>query len=140
MSQLCFSAPHRVPLWVYALDNSALRKDTLSTNDVIAFLLHVSTSYYFFKGMLLKRRTGCEKKKFFFNACFKGLVGFFHPVIFVFFFIQEMHNEQKKTNFFVFAFFLMLCMWKGTCCDKIQLWRIHIALWLSVQINERWPL
>lgn len=49
MSQLCFSAPHRVPLWVYALDNSALRKDTLSRNDVIALLLHVSTSYLVFR-------------------------------------------------------------------------------------------
>ena len=65
MSQLCFSAPHRVPLWVYALDNSALRKDTLSRNDVIALLLHVSTSYYFFLKARCLKDAQVAKKKFF---------------------------------------------------------------------------
>lgn len=94
--------------------------------------------------MLLKRRTHYEL--FFLTACFKGLVGSFHRVFFFFFFvfIQEMHNdEQEKKQVSLpppHCILLNVCTLKGTHCDNIQLWRIHIALWLSVQMNEKWPL
>lgn len=54
-----------------------------------------------------------------------------------------MNRRGKKREGYYYHYYCILFnvrTSKGTWCDKIQSWRIHIALWPSVWINERWPL